>query len=161
MEGLIWGIRRRSKRMRRGEKKDKWMKRWGVDEYACVWLGDVISNSGPSHLNDTCSKLFHSFTQYKNSISQQRLSPGDKCPASLCVNMLRSAGKERVNSFVSWNVIQVIVSVSELPQVSFKRLLNTHRGNNVVRSNCWAKGNCEIFRCEKTWLPLLTQIYWY
>ena len=106
-------------------------------------------------LNDTCSELFHSFTQYKNSISQQRLSLRGKCPASLSVNMLRSAGKERVNSFVSWNVIQVIVSASEHPQVSFKRFLNAHRGNNVVRSNCWAKGNCEIFRSEKNMITFV------
>ncbi len=157
MKGLICGIKRqgscwkKEEELWREEKGDKWMKRWGADEYTPAFhCGCYFKFGAPSRLNDTCLKLFHLFTQYKNSISQQRLSP-------TCQEVIHSstAGKERVNSFGSWNVIQVIVSATELAQVSFKRLLNTHRGNNVVRSNCWAKSNCEIFRSEKNMITFV------
>lgn len=122
----------------------------------CLTLG-VISNSGLSHLNGICLNLPHSFTQYKNSISWHTcISCISECYSSTAWDSLFVAGKERVNSFVSRNTIQVIVSVS------YERLLITHEGNNVVRSNCWAKGNCEIFRSEKkkqNRLPLLTGIH--
>lgn len=117
----------------------------------CLILG-VISNSGPACLNDTRLKISHSFTQYRNSISQQRLSLVSHVLHLLtCQEVIHSsaAGKERVKQFGLWNVIKVIVSATELPQVSLKILLKTHRGNNVVRSNSWVKGNCEIFRSRK------------
>lgn len=131
------------------------MKRWGADENARVWLWVLFQTlalriwmtpARSCFIHSHSIRIqFHSSDWVSGQVGVLHLL------ALTCREVIHSssAAEERVNSFVSWNVIQVIVSATELPQVSRKRLLNTQQGNNVARSNCWAKGNCEIFRSEK------------